>query len=150
MKRKEPEDASEQSPGTSTVVPEADPVANGDAGTGPENADEQDDGEDTTSPWLAERKTGLRGQSIGQGRVAESTLRKRTERDLHLPGAEIPYFRTEKAVRDLFCSLLERQDRMNESLFLKLNDLEYRVDDIEQSRNARVPKRSGAEKGPQK
>ena len=88
--------------------------------------------------------------SIGQGRVAESTLRKRTERDLHLPGAEIPYFRTEKAVRDLFCSLLERQDRMNESLFLKLNDLEYRVDDIEQSRNARVPKRSGADKGSQK
>jgi len=150
MKRKEPEDAPEQSPGTSTVVPEADPVAYSDAGTGPENADEQDDGEDTTSPWLAERKTGLRGQSIGQGRVAESTLRKRTERDLHLPGAEIPYFRTEKAVRDLFCSLLERQDRMNESLFLKLNDLEYRIDDIEQSRNARLPKRSGADKGSQK
>ena len=150
MKRKEPEDASEQSPGTSAGVPGPDQRVSGEAGTGQENTDEQDDGQESTGPRLVERKTGLRGMSIGQGRVAESTLRKRTERDLHLPGAEIPYFRTEKAVRDLFCSLLERQDRMNESLFLKLNDLEYRVDDIEQSRNARVPKRSGADKGSQK
>ena len=129
---------------------EADPVAYGEAGTGPENNDEQDDGQGSTGPRLAERKTGLRGQSIGQGRVAESTLRKRTERDLRLPDAEVPYFKTEKAVRDLVCSLLERQDRMNESIFLKLIDLEYRVDDIEQSRNAGLPKRSGAEKGSHK
>jgi hypothetical protein len=150
MKRKEPEDASEQSPGISAGVPEADPVAYGNAGSGQENTEEQGDGQESMGPRLVERKTGLRGQSIGQGRVAESTLRKRTERDLRLPDAEVPYFKTEKAVRDLFCSLLERQDRMNESLFLKLNDLEYRVDDIEQSRNARVPKRSGADKGSQK
>jgi len=97
-----------------------------------------------------ERKTGLRGQSIGQGRVAQSTTRNRTERDLRLPDAEIPYFKTEKAVRDLVCSLLERQDRMNESIFLKLIDLEYRIDDSEQCRNPVVPKRSGADKGPLK
>jgi hypothetical protein len=97
-----------------------------------------------------ERKTGLRGLSIGQERVAQSTTRKRTERDLRLPDAEVPYFTTEKAVRDLVCSLIERQDRMNESIFLKLIDLEYRIDDIEQCRNPVLPKRSGADKGPKK
>jgi hypothetical protein len=150
MKRKEPENASEQSPDTSAGVPELDQRVSGEAGTGQENTDEQDDGPESTGPRLVERKTGLRGQSIGQARVAESTLRKRTERDLRLPDAEVPYFKTEKAVRDLVCSLLERQDRMNESIFLKLIDLEYRMDDIEQSRNARAPKRSGTEKGSQK
>ena len=43
---------------------------------------------------------------------------------------EIPYVKFEKAARDLVCSLMERQDRMNEEIFLKINDLEYRVDDI--------------------
>jgi hypothetical protein len=131
MKTKEPEQGSEKSPGISTGVPEPDQMTSGNAGTGKENNIEQDDGQGSTSPRLVERMTGLRGLSIGQGRVAQSTIRKRTERDLHLPDAEVPYFKTEKAIRDLFCSLMERQDRMNESIFLKLNDLEYRVDDSE-------------------
>jgi hypothetical protein len=132
MKRKKAEHALEQSAGTSTGVPEPDQGASGDAGTGRENTVEQDGGQGSTpNPRLVERMTGLRGLSIGKGRVAQSTLRKRTEQDLRLPDAEIPYFKTEKAVMDLICSLLERQDRMNESIFLKLNDLAYRVDDVE-------------------
>ena len=150
MKRKEPEEASEQSPGTSTGVPEPDHGASGDAGTGQEDNHENDDGGDSTGPRLVERKTGLRGQSIGQGRIAQSTIRNRTERDLRLPDAEIPYFKTEKAVRDLVCSLLERQDRMNEAIFVRIIDLEYRIDDSEQRRNTVVPKRSGADKGSKK
>jgi hypothetical protein len=146
MKRKGPEDESEQSPGTSTGVPGPDQISPGDAGTGQENIDEMDNGHDSTIPRLVERKTGLRGLGIGQGRIAQSTIRKRTERDLRLPGAEVPYFTTEQAVRDLVCSLLERQDRMNEAIFLKLNDLEYRVDDWERSENPGVRKRSRPDK----
>ena len=35
-------------------------------------------------------------------------------------------------MRDLVCSLMERQDQMNEEIFCKINDLVYRVEDIEQ------------------
>jgi hypothetical protein len=59
-------------------------------------------------------------------------MRRRTERDLSSSDPEIPYAKTERAVRDLVCSLLERQDRMNEAIFLKLNDLGYRLDDVEE------------------
>jgi len=51
-------------------------------------------------------------------------IRKRTERDLKSPGFDIPYAKTEKAVRDLVCSLLERQDRMNADLFLEINAMQ--------------------------
>ena len=132
MDTKEPEGGgSEQPSGASAEVPESDKRASADARTGQENNDEQDDGQGRTSPRLVERMTGLRSLNIGYGRVGQSTIRKRTERDLRLPDAEIPYGKTEKAVRDLVCSLMERQDRMNEAIFLKLIDLEYRVDDSE-------------------
>jgi len=146
MDTHEPEDGLEQSSGTSTGVPEPDQRASVNAGTGQENTDEQNNGHGSTAPRLVERMTGLRALNIGYGRVAQSTIRKRTERDLRLPEAEIPYFKTEKAVRDLVCSLMERQDRMNEAIFLQLNDLAYRVDDIEQGRKPKVTRRSGADK----
>ena len=41
---------------------------------------------------------------------------------------------------------MERQDRMNEAIFLQLNDLEYRVDDIEQDRKPKRTNRSGTGK----
>ena len=40
----------------------------------------------------------------------------------------------EAAARDLVCSLMERQDRMNEEIFYKLNDLAFRIEDLEQDR----------------
>ncbi|PKL65497.1 MAG: hypothetical protein CVV32_03290 [Methanomicrobiales archaeon HGW-Methanomicrobiales-3] len=83
-------------------------------------------------PRLVERKTELRGQGIAARREPKSTMRRRTERDLSSSDPEIPYAKTERAVRDLVCSLLERQDRMNEAIFLKLNDLGYRLDDVEE------------------
>jgi hypothetical protein len=131
MKRKEPEQGSAQSPGTPDLVPETDQMVSGDAGTDRENNGEKADGNGGTSPRLVERMTGLRGLSIGKRRVAQSTIRARTESDLRQSDAEIPYVKTEKAIRDLVCSLMERQDRMNEAIFLKLIDLEYRVDDSE-------------------
>ena len=46
----------------------------------------------------------------------------------------MPYVKLEAAARALVCSLMERQDRMNEEIFYKLNDLAYRVEDLEQGR----------------
>ncbi|MFA4848742.1 MAG: hypothetical protein WC626_03365 [Methanoregula sp.] len=44
----------------------------------------------------------------------------------------------------------ERQDRMNEVILLKLNDLEYRVDDLELSKKSRETKHPGTGKSVRK
>ncbi|GAB6286970.1 MAG: hypothetical protein STSR0009_31730 [Methanoregula sp.] len=99
-----------------------------------------------TPPRLVERATGLRGRSICSARVSKSTYRKRTERDLNFPDADVPYIKTEHAIRALVCSLMERQDRVTEAIFLKLNDLEYRVDDLELCKPSRATKQPGIKK----
>jgi len=99
-----------------------------------------------TPPRLVERATGLRGRSICSARVSKSTYRKRTERDLNFPDADVPYIKTEHAIRALVCSLMERQDRVTEAIFLKLNDLEYRVDDLELCKSSRMTKQPGIKK----
>ena len=83
------------------------------------------------APRLAERKTELRGLGITPLRENKSTTRRWTEQDLNDPNPEVPYARFETAARALVCSLMERQDRMNEELFVKINDLAYRQDDLE-------------------
>ena len=118
----------------------------GAADTGRENNLQPDVKIEDAPPRLVERATGLRGLSVCSAKDSKSTCRKRTERDLHSPDAEIPYIKTEHALRDLVCSLMERQDRMNEAFFLKLNDLEYRVDDFELSKKLRVIKQPDREK----
>ncbi|GAB6286960.1 MAG: hypothetical protein STSR0009_31630 [Methanoregula sp.] len=40
----------------------------------------------------------------------------------------------------------QAQDQMNETICLKLNDLEYRVDDLELWKKARVTKQPGIKK----
>lgn len=96
-----------------------------------------------TPPRLVERATALRGLSICSKKDSKSTCRKRTEQDLHSPYAEVPYVKTELAIRALVCSLMERQDRMNEEIFLKINDLKYRFDDLELSKKSRATKQPG-------
>jgi hypothetical protein len=86
------------------------------------------------APRLVERATALRGQSIGRPPEPKSVLRRRTLMDICSKDPEIPYVKFEKAIRDLVCSLMERQDRMNEAIFYKINDLSYRVEDLEQDR----------------
>ena len=154
MKRKESEEGSVRSSEIRSGVPEPDRVVSGGAGPDKESTDKQAEGKRGTSPRLVERMTGLRGLSIGKRGVAPSTIRTRTESDLRQTDAEIPYLKTEKAIRDLVCSLMERQDRMNEAIFLKLIDLEYRVDDsenqvgdLEKCLNSAGIKRSGSDKG---
>ena len=95
------------------------------------------------TPRLVERATALRGLSISSAKDSKSIYRKQTERDLRVPYAEVPCIKTEHAIRDLVCSLMERQDRMNETIFLKLNDLEYRVDDLKLYKSSRMTKQPG-------
>ncbi len=85
----------------------------------------------STKPRLVERRTGLRGLSIGAVPHSAGRIRRSTEEDLRERDAEIPYRKFEAANRDLVCSLMERQDRMNEVLLQKVIDLQYRMDDIE-------------------
>jgi len=120
--------------------------APGAADVGHINTCEQDVKTRDTPPRLVERATGLRGRSICSVRVSKSTYRKQTERDLNFPDADVPYVKTEHAIRALVCSLMERQDRVTEAIFLKLNDLEYRVDDLELCKPSRVTKQPGIEK----
>ncbi len=88
----------------------------------------------TISPPLVERVTALRGQGIASPKKPKSTLRRRTQTDIYGRDAEVPYVKLEAAARALVCSLMERQDRMNEEIFYKLNDLAYRVGDLEENR----------------
>jgi len=71
-----------------------------------------------------DRKTELQGMYTKASPGDPAQVRKRTERDLRSPGFDIPYAKTERAVRDLVCSLLERQDRMNADLFLEINAMQ--------------------------
>jgi len=88
-----------------------------------------------TPPRLVERVTALRGQSIARPKEAKSTTRHQTLLDINSRDPEIPYVKFEVTARDLVCSLMERQDRMNEEIFLKINDLAYRVDDLDNELN---------------
>jgi hypothetical protein len=70
-----------------------------------------------------DRKTELQGISRKLSPDDPSQVRRRTERDLKDADADIPYAKTERAVRDLVCSLIERQDRMNIDIFLEINNM---------------------------
>lgn len=82
------------------------------------------------SPRPAERVTALRGQAIAPPRLTPAVRRKIAEREL-LNDSDIPYEEFEKALRGIICSFIERQDRAGEALLLHLNDLQYRMDDLE-------------------
>lgn len=104
--------------------------------------------QENTTPRLAERRTGLRGLLIGAVPPAAGRVRKNTEGDLRERDPEIPYWKFEAALRDLVCSLMERQDRMNEELLQRIVDLQYRMDDHEAARSAKPKKPCGAPEAP--
>jgi hypothetical protein len=61
--------------------------------------------------------------------------------DIYDKDAEIPYVKFEAAARDIVCSLMERQDRMNEEILCRIIDLAYRVEDLDQDRQDRAQRR---------
>jgi hypothetical protein len=84
-----------------------------------------------TAPRYVERTTALRGRGMAPVKKSRPSARSRTERDLLAYDSDVPYAAVEDANRQLICSLIERQDRVTEKLLLMINDLEYRVDDLE-------------------
>ncbi|MDP2796323.1 MAG: hypothetical protein Q8N94_02275 [Methanoregula sp.] len=88
----------------------------------------------TIAPRLVDRATALRGQSIARPQEPKSTSRRRTQLVIYGKDPEIPYVKFEAVARDLVCSIMERQDRMNEEIFSKINDLAYLVEDLQQNR----------------
>ena len=94
-------------------------------------------------PVLVERKTGLRGRGIAPRYIRQSTIRSHTDQDLRARDPEIPWIKAERAIHDLVCSLMERQDRMNEEILLRAIDLEYRMDDLERDYAPRTKKLAG-------
>ncbi|MFA6332725.1 MAG: hypothetical protein WCX22_07235 [Methanoregula sp.] len=105
--------------------------------------------EDTnTESRLVERRTGLRGLGIGSIRPPKNAVRKNTCDDLRERDPEIPYLKFEKGLRDLVCSLMERQDRMNEELLQRLIDLQYRMDDHETGPAVKAKKQTSTPEAP--
>ncbi len=115
------------------------PAGSGEPGTGAnttETAGTRTGAGKKTGPKLVERVTALRGLGIGRPREPKSSLRCRTQRAIYGKDPEIPYVKFETVARDLVCSLMERQDRMNEEIFFRLGDLLYRVEDLELGRTS--------------
>jgi len=115
------------------------PAGSGEPGTGPESPEGKEQrmsSRRNSAPHPAERSAALRGPSIARPQEPGNVRRRRTQMDLYAKDAEIPYMKFETAVRNLVCSLMERQDRMNEEIFYRINDLGYRVEDLEQDRPA--------------
>ena len=110
------------------------PVGPGEPGTGPEipAADEKTIAvHKKTVPCQVERVTALRAQSIARPRQPKNVLRRQSQYDIYGKDPEIPYVKFEAAARDLVCSLMERQDRMNEAIFSRINDITDRVEGLE-------------------
>lgn len=87
-------------------------------------------------PRLVERVTALKGLSTGRPPEPKSVRRRQTQMDIYGRDPEIPYVKYERVARDLVCSLMERQDRMNEEIFRRINDLADRMEDIEAGRRS--------------
>ncbi|MFZ1128202.1 hypothetical protein [Methanoregula sp.] len=113
------------------------PEGPGEPGTGPASPAAQEQTKalcKSPAPRPAERATALRGEGIGRPPVPKSVRRRQTQGDIFGKDPEIPYVKFEAAARDLVCSLMERQDRMNEEIFYRINDLGYRLEDLEEDR----------------
>jgi hypothetical protein len=96
------------------------PCGSGEPVTGPESPaakEERTAIPRKAAPALVERVTALRGLSIVRHQMSRSAIRRLTQTDIYARDAEIPYVKFETIARDLVCSLMERQDRMNEELF---------------------------------
>jgi len=127
MTTKSSEDEVKKSPG---------PSGSGEPGTGPHSPEAQEERmtlRRSLATRLAERVTALRGQSIARPPEPKSVRRRRTQMDILAKDAEIPYVKFEILFRDLVCSLMERQNRMNEEIFYRINDLRYRLEDLEEN-----------------
>jgi hypothetical protein len=79
------------------------------------------------------RKTELHGILPEDTPEEAKRIRKRTMESLKGPASVISYQPFEKAFRDFICSLLERQDLLEDKILLHDADLQQQIDALEQS-----------------
>lgn len=77
------------------------------------------------------RKTELHGTLSAFTPDAKKKTRKRTLHRLKDPDAEVTYQQFESVFRDFVCSLMERQDRMNDEQLLHVAELRQHIDALE-------------------
>ncbi|MFA5330827.1 MAG: hypothetical protein WC342_00465 [Methanoregula sp.] len=84
-----------------------------------------------------ERRTALRNREISSKHKSKRAIRSRTERDLLAYDSDIPYAALEDSFRKMICAWIEQQDRVSEKFLLMINNLQYRLDDLELGKSDR-------------
>lgn len=121
----EPDNRTGKSPSPSENTPA------GPTGSGPENSQNPETSKKPVkTPRLVDRVTALHSAGIPLPPPKRSSRRKETLVDLHSADPEIPYKKFERSAQDLLCSLMERQDRMNEELFRRIDDCRDEIDEV--------------------
>ena len=100
---------------------------------------EDEEEKEEPAPRLVERKTELHCADPVSARKRKSAVGDETEQRTKTPDPEVLYRNLETAVRELSGSLLEWQEWMGGKILTRLNELEYRVDDIEYEREHQSP-----------
>jgi hypothetical protein len=104
-----------------------------------EEDEEKTEETEEPAPRLVERKTELHYADPAPVRKRKGAVRHRTEQSTKIPDPEVLYRNLEAAVRELSGSLREWQEGMGGQVLTRLNELEYRVDDIEYKRDHQSP-----------
>jgi hypothetical protein len=86
------------------------------------------------SPYLVTRVTELNDLNGSPRLTSKERIRRKTMQDFRMPDPAIPYLETERAIRDLVCSIIEWQDRMNEVLLRRIIELENGIRDLKKDR----------------
>lgn len=109
--------------------------------------EEEEKENEEPAPQLVERKTELHCADPVPVRKRKGAVRHRTEQGTKIPHPEILYRNLEAAIRELSSSLREWQEGMGGLLLTRLNELEYRVDDIEYERDHQSPSGKPVQQG---
>jgi hypothetical protein len=129
---------SEGSAGTPRGVSKRDQVPSGADRAGRKNDELEWARQHAGEEGVLRKKRGVFRKTELHGILPEDTpgeakrIRKRTMESLKVPGAVISYQPFEKAFRDFICSLLERQDLLEEKMLLHDADLQQQIDALEQ------------------
>lgn len=108
---------------------------------------EEEEEKEEPAPQLVERKTELHCADPVPVRKRKGAVRHRTDQGTKIPDPEVLYRNLETAVRELSSSLREWQEGMGGQLLTRLNELEYRVDDIEYERDHQSPSGKPVQQG---
>jgi hypothetical protein len=96
------------------------------------------------------RKTEMPGMSGKPFPPDPALVRRQTERDLRNPGFGIPHAAVEKAMRELVCSFVEREDRVHGGILLDINIMQQDIGMLKDQVYALKTTKSGTAEGGKK